>query len=199
MIACSLLIGFLPLSFVNSVTQYVLIAIDQQRFLTKAFLIGVSFNVVANLLVIPTYSYRGAAVVTILSEFALLIPFYYAVRKHLGPAALALPLLATGGCIGGDGDHHVVTARALLAPADTDRGCGLSCSSWPFLEGSSQPDMNLLAELCSLPAASGRGWPAPGLQTGADGCRRDRPVSRTRPIAGEKQGRPQGRLPLSLD
>jgi len=85
MIALQLLIGFLPFSFINSVTQYVLIAIDQQRFLTKAFLIGVTFNLVANLLVIPTFSYKGSAVVTIFSELALLIPFYYAVRKHLGP------------------------------------------------------------------------------------------------------------------
>jgi O-antigen/teichoic acid export membrane protein len=85
MIALQLIIWFLPFSFVNSVTQYVLIAIDQQRFLTKAFLIGVAFNVVANLAVIPAFSYRGAAVVTILSEVVLLAPFYYAVRKHLAP------------------------------------------------------------------------------------------------------------------
>jgi O-antigen/teichoic acid export membrane protein len=84
-IALQLIIWFLPFSFVNSVTQYVLIAIDQQRFLTRAFLIGVVFNITANLLVIPAYSYKGAAVVTILSELVLLVPFYYAVRKHLGP------------------------------------------------------------------------------------------------------------------
>ena len=83
-IALQIIIWFLPFSFVNSVTQYVLIAIDQQRFLTKAFLIGATFNIVANLAVIPTFGYRGAAVVTILSEIVLLIPFYYAVRKHLG-------------------------------------------------------------------------------------------------------------------
>jgi O-antigen/teichoic acid export membrane protein len=83
-IALQLIIWFLPFSFINSVTQYVLIAINQQRFLTKAFIIGVTFNIVANLLVIPTFSYKGAAVVTVLSEFVLLIPFYYAVRKHLG-------------------------------------------------------------------------------------------------------------------
>jgi O-antigen/teichoic acid export membrane protein len=84
-IALQIIIWFLPFSFVNSVTQYVLIAIDQQRFLTKAFLIGATFNIVANLIVIPVYSYKGAAVVTILSEIVLLAPFYYAVRKHLGP------------------------------------------------------------------------------------------------------------------
>ncbi|NIV30321.1 MAG: flippase, partial [Anaerolineae bacterium] len=68
MIALQIIIWFLPFSFVNSVTQYVLIAIDQQRFLTRAFLIGVVFNVTANLIVIPTFSYKGAAIVTILSE-----------------------------------------------------------------------------------------------------------------------------------
>jgi O-antigen/teichoic acid export membrane protein len=85
MIALQIIIWFLPFSFVNSVTQYVLIAIDQQRFLTRAFLIGVVFNIAANLLIIPAFSYQGAAVVTILSELVLLVPFYYAVRKHLGP------------------------------------------------------------------------------------------------------------------
>lgn len=104
MIALQIIIWFLPFSFVNSVTQYVLIAIDQQRFLTKAFLIGVTFNILANLLVIPTFSYLGAAVVTILSEIVLLIPFYYAVRKHLGPlpwASLAWrPAVASAGMVG---------------------------------------------------------------------------------------------------
>ncbi len=82
-IALQLLIWFLPFSFINQVTQYVLIAINQQRFLTRAFIIGVSFNIVANLLLIPRYGYQAAAVTTILSEWSLLIPFYYAVRKHL--------------------------------------------------------------------------------------------------------------------
>jgi len=84
-IALQIMIWFLPFSFVNSVTQYVLIAIDRQRFLTRAFIIGVTFNVTANLIAIPLFSYKGAAVVTILSELALLIPFYWAVRKYLGP------------------------------------------------------------------------------------------------------------------
>jgi O-antigen/teichoic acid export membrane protein len=83
MIALQLLIWFLPFSFINQVTQYVLIAIDQQRFLTRAFLIGVAFNVSVNLLLIPRYGYQAAAITTIFSEWALLIPFYYAVRKHL--------------------------------------------------------------------------------------------------------------------
>jgi len=83
MIALQLLIWFLPFSFVNQITHYVLIAIDQQRFLTKAFIIGVVFNVSVNLILIPRYGYRAAAITTICSEWALLIPFYFAVRRHL--------------------------------------------------------------------------------------------------------------------
>lgn len=84
-IVLQLLIWFLPFSFVNQVTQYVLIAIDQQRFLTRAFIIGVTFNLVANLIFIPLYGYRAAAVTTIFSEWALLLPFYYSIRRNLGP------------------------------------------------------------------------------------------------------------------
>lgn len=82
-IALRLLIWFLPFSFINSVTHYVLIAIDQQHFLTRAFFIGVTFNLLANLAFIPKYGYQAAAVITIISEFALLIPFYWCLRQHL--------------------------------------------------------------------------------------------------------------------
>jgi O-antigen/teichoic acid export membrane protein len=84
-IALRLLAWFLPLSFINSVTQYVLIALNQQRFLTGAFIIGVAFNVIANLLLIPPFGYAAAAAVTVASELALLIPFYVGVRRHLAP------------------------------------------------------------------------------------------------------------------
>jgi O-antigen/teichoic acid export membrane protein len=82
--ALAVLIWFLPFSYVNSVTQYVLIAVNQQRFLTVAFLIGATFNIIANLLLIPRYSFMGAATVTVLSEIVLFAPFYYSVRKNVG-------------------------------------------------------------------------------------------------------------------
>jgi O-antigen/teichoic acid export membrane protein len=81
--ALAILIWFLPFSFINSVTQYALIAVNQQRFLTRAFLIGAAFNVVANLILIPRYSFLGAALTTVLSEIVLFLPFYYSVRKHI--------------------------------------------------------------------------------------------------------------------
>ncbi|MBI2303910.1 MAG: oligosaccharide flippase family protein [Chloroflexi bacterium] len=90
--ALQILIWFLPFSFVNALTQYVLIALNQLRFLTKAFLIVATFNFVANLVLIPIYGFHGAAAVTILSEIVLLIPFLYAIFRHLGP----VPLLQLG-------------------------------------------------------------------------------------------------------
>ncbi|MCB0178237.1 MAG: oligosaccharide flippase family protein [Anaerolineae bacterium] len=82
-IVLQLLIWFLPFSFINQVTQYVLIAINQQRQLTRAFIIGVLFNTITNLIFIPLYGYRAAAITTILSEWSLLIPFYLMVRQNL--------------------------------------------------------------------------------------------------------------------
>jgi len=84
-LALQILIWFLPIGFINSVTQYVLISLDEQSYLMRAFVIGVSFNVVANLVLIPLYGYRAAALVTVLSEFALLIPFMRRVYRHLEP------------------------------------------------------------------------------------------------------------------
>ena len=149
MIALQILIWFLPFSFVNSVTQYVLIAIDQQRFLTRAFLIGVSFNIVANLLVIPVYSYKGAAVVTILSEFALLVPFYYAIRKHLGrlpwfslfwrPTVASAVMAAVMWLLGG-------IPWLLLIPV----GGAVYLVVLFLVGGFRQPDMDLLGRLLPL-------------------------------------------------
>jgi O-antigen/teichoic acid export membrane protein len=149
MIALQLLIGFLPLSFVNSVTQYVLIAIDQQRFLTRAFFIGVTFNVVANLLVIPAFSYKGSAVVTIFSELALLIPFYYSVRKHLGrlpwvsicwqPAVAAAFMAAV-----------MWLLRNILWLALIPVGGAVYAAVLALIGGFRQPDMDLIYRLLPL-------------------------------------------------
>lgn len=84
-IALQILIWFLPFSFVNGLTQYVLIAINQQRFITFSFLAATSFNLVTNLLLIPVLGYAGAAITTVMSEWVLMIPFWYCVRRHLPP------------------------------------------------------------------------------------------------------------------
>src|SRR5258708_32630241 len=72
---------FATIGWINSLTNYLLIALDQQRAMRWAFVVGVSFNVIANLIFIPTFSYVAAAVITILSEMVLLIMFYRLLRK----------------------------------------------------------------------------------------------------------------------
>jgi len=96
------MIWYMPFGFINSVTQYVLIALGQQRYLTRAFAIGLAFNVIANTVLIQQIGYMASAWVAIFSELALLVPFYLGVRRHLAPipwvrllwkpAASALPM-----------------------------------------------------------------------------------------------------------
>ena len=83
------LIWFLPLSYVNGLTQYVLIALNQQRYLTRAFVAAVGFNLAGNIAIVPVMGMEGAALMTILSEVVLLAPFLRGIYRHLGP----LPLL----------------------------------------------------------------------------------------------------------
>jgi O-antigen/teichoic acid export membrane protein len=86
--ALQILIWFLPISFVNGLTQYVLIAINRQRWITVSFLVGSAFNLAANLLLIPTYGYLAASAVTVASELALFAPFWRVIRRDLPPIDL---------------------------------------------------------------------------------------------------------------
>jgi O-antigen/teichoic acid export membrane protein len=87
----AILAWFLPLSFVNGLLQYVLIALDQQRAITRAFVIGALFNLAANLLLIPRFQLHAAAAITIASEVVLLAVFLPLLRRaQLDPPLLAL-------------------------------------------------------------------------------------------------------------
>ena len=88
-LALRLLIWFFPFSAVNGFLQYVLIALDQQRFLTRAFVWATAFNLAANAIAIPLFGLYGAAFVTVLSELALLAPFVWATQQHVGGLGLA--------------------------------------------------------------------------------------------------------------
>ena len=81
----SIMIWSIPIGFVNSVTQYVLIAVNQQRFLTKAFLIGVVFTTLANLILVPRYGSLAASAILIPAELSLFIPFAWAVHRYVAP------------------------------------------------------------------------------------------------------------------
>lgn len=82
-VALQIVIWSIPVGWINSVTNYVLIALGQERIQIRAFLVGVTFNVVANLIFLPLFSYRAAAVTTILSEIILLVIFNMYVRERM--------------------------------------------------------------------------------------------------------------------
>jgi O-antigen/teichoic acid export membrane protein len=99
-VALRVMIWSIPIGFINSVTQYVLIAVHRQRFLTGAFVIGVLFAGISNLALVPKYGAVAAAALLIPAEMALFIPFAWAVQRYVAPmpwpAMLGRPLLATG-------------------------------------------------------------------------------------------------------
>ncbi len=82
-LALQIMVWSMPLGWMNSLTQYVLIALNRQRQLTWAFAVGVTFNIVTNLIFIPMYGYRAAAVTTIFSELILMVGFAVLLRTEL--------------------------------------------------------------------------------------------------------------------
>ena len=74
----------MPLSWFNGLTQYVLIALNKQRFLTSAYIIGFCFSFLANLVLMRRFGYTVSAVLHIVSEFILMIAFLFGIRKNLG-------------------------------------------------------------------------------------------------------------------
>lgn len=96
--ALALLIWFVPMSYVNGIAQYVLIAVDRQGQITRAFALTAAFNLVMNLLLVPRWGIAAAALTTVASEFVLYLPFRRVLRDELGSAPLGglvwRPLLA---------------------------------------------------------------------------------------------------------
>ena len=100
-IAIQLMIWSIPIGWMNSLTQYALVALDRQAVITRIFAVAVLFNIVSNLLLIPQYGYRAAALTTIASEAVLFVPFAWLVQRTLGDVAvqwrdiMLKPVLAT--------------------------------------------------------------------------------------------------------
>ena len=76
-IALQIIIWSIPFGWLNSVTNYVLIALGLERMQPRAFAVAVGFNVIANILLIPRYGFVAAGIVTILSEVVLLFVFAF--------------------------------------------------------------------------------------------------------------------------
>jgi len=82
-IALQIVIWAIPLGWLNSVTNYVLIALGLEGMQPRAFTVAVAFNIIANLIFIPRFSFVAAGVTTILSEVVLMVMFAYYLKKKM--------------------------------------------------------------------------------------------------------------------
>jgi len=93
-----LLVWSILFGWINSLTNYVLIALNRQRYVLLASGARVVFTVVANLLFVRTFSYFASAWIIIGGELLLVLLFYADLRRHLGPVGwvrtLGRPMLA---------------------------------------------------------------------------------------------------------
>ena len=118
--ALRLIVWSMPIGWINSLTQYVLIALDRQRYLTRAYMAGFGFSLVANLLLMSRFGYRASALIHIGAELVLFVPFIVGVLREVEyvdwRSLLGKPLLAavvTGGVAG----LLFITAGRLAAAA----------------------------------------------------------------------------------
>ncbi len=99
-ISLQLVIWSIPIGWINSVTNYMIVSLGLEKRLTRGFIIGVLFNTIGNLLFIPRYGYVAAAVTTILSELILLLIFNYYLRQRMAGVQwvglLWRPIIVTG-------------------------------------------------------------------------------------------------------
>jgi len=86
--ALRILMLFLPFSYVNGLTQYVLIALNKQKTIVRFFAITAVFNAVVNLALIPSFGYIAASAVTVASEVVLLAPLWWLLGREVPGASL---------------------------------------------------------------------------------------------------------------
>ncbi len=121
-IALQVVIWSIPLGWLNSVTNYVLISLGLESGQPRAFTVAVLFNIIANLIFIPRYSYVAAGVTTILSELVLLVLFDFYLRQRMPGINWGVlwgrPFLLTAVMFGGmwlGGQVHLVVGLVIGA------------------------------------------------------------------------------------
>jgi O-antigen/teichoic acid export membrane protein len=97
-VALQILIWSIIFGWLNSLTNYVLIALDRQRYVLRASGARVIFAVAANLLFVGRFSYVASVWIIVGGELLLALLFAADLRRRLGPVGwgrvLGRPLLA---------------------------------------------------------------------------------------------------------
>ena len=81
--AFQILIFALMFQFLNVLFAFILIAVNKQTKLLYINAACVIFNIVTNLIFIPMYGFRGAAVTSVLSEMFILVATYIVAKRYL--------------------------------------------------------------------------------------------------------------------
>ncbi len=76
-----ILIWAIPITFLNYIFGTIIPAMNRQNLLLKITFISMTVNISLNLVLIPIYSYIGAAVVTILTELIVFILCFYILSR----------------------------------------------------------------------------------------------------------------------
>ncbi len=84
-VALRLLVWSIPFGWFNSLTNYVLIALNRQRYVFLASGVRVAFTVGANLLLTGRYSYVASAWILIAGELLLAVLFAADLTRQVGP------------------------------------------------------------------------------------------------------------------
>jgi len=97
-VALRILVWSILFGWINSLTNYVLIALDRQRYVVLASGARVVFTIAANLLFVARFSYVASVWIIVGGESLLAALFYADLRRHLGSVGwrcvLGRPVLA---------------------------------------------------------------------------------------------------------
>lgn len=77
----SILIWTVCLLFISGASNTLLNASHKETTVTKIYAIAAVFNIILNLIMIPYFSYNGAAITTVLSEVLIVVLQTYVIRK----------------------------------------------------------------------------------------------------------------------
>jgi O-antigen/teichoic acid export membrane protein len=78
-----ILMWVVPFTFTNYVLIYTLIAMNQEKVITRGSGLAVLFNVGINILVLPRYGYLGASATTVVTEVLLSLYFFFFLQRSL--------------------------------------------------------------------------------------------------------------------
>jgi O-antigen/teichoic acid export membrane protein len=70
-------------SYLNSLVSYFLTSINRQALTAKIIVVTTGINIFLNIILIPRYSYRGAAYATVVSEILFLALILLSARKEI--------------------------------------------------------------------------------------------------------------------